>query len=159
MSRTPGSMPQRIKIVEIGDAREHGHGDRDGAVRPRAPIPKAERVFRRQARGFGKERQRGRSARQPVRSAIVAMPSVEQGCVAAELVDDEADDRRGVLGRERRLRSENLREYAAAIDVADERDRALGGAREAHVGDVALAQVDLRRAARAFDQHEIGARP
>ena len=31
-----------------------------------------------------------------------------------------------------------------------------GGAREAHVGDVVGAQVDLRRAARALDEHEVG---
>ena len=37
-------------------------------------------------------------------------------------------------------------------------DRAIGGAREAHVGDIALAQVDLRRAARALDEHDIGVR-
>ena len=35
-------------------------------------------------------------------------------------------------------------------------DRAAGGAGEAHVGDVALAQVDLGRAARALDEDEIG---
>ena len=34
----------------------------------------------------------------------------------------------------------------------------LGGAREAHIGDVALAQVDLGCAARALDEHEIGVR-
>src|ERR1700722_3114058 len=78
----------------------------------------------------------------------------EQVRVAAELVDDEADDGRGVLRRKRRLDAENLRENAAAIDVADQRDRTAGGAREAHVCDVALAEVDLGRAARAFDEHQ-----
>ena len=80
----------------------------------------------------------------------------EQVRVAAELVDDEADDGGGVLRRKRRFDAENLGEYAAAIDVADEHDWAAGGAGEAHIGDVALAQVDLGCAARAFDEHEIG---
>ena len=34
-------------------------------------------------------------------------------------------------------------------------DRRIGGAREAHVGDVSAAQIDLRRAAGALDEHEI----
>jgi hypothetical protein len=51
-----------------------------------------------------------------------------------------------------------LREYPAAIDVADEHDRAFRRARESHVGDVARAQIDLRCAARTFDQHQIGVR-
>ena len=82
----------------------------------------------------------------------------EQVRVAAELVDDEADDGRGVLSRKRGFDPENLGENAAAIDVADEHDRAVGGAGKAHIGDVALAQVDLGRAARAFDEHEISVR-
>ena len=95
-------------------------------------------------------------ARQPVRSAIVVIALFEQAGVAAELVDDEADDGRGVVRRERRFDAENLGENAAAIDVADQRDRAVRSAGEAHIGDVALAQVDLGCAARAFDEHEIG---
>ena len=84
--------------------------------------------------------------------------AVEQGRVAAELVDDEADDGRGVLRRERCFDAENLGEYAAAIDVADQHDGAVRGVGEAHIGDVALAQVELGCAARAFDEHEVGVR-
>ena len=80
----------------------------------------------------------------------------EQARVAAELVDDEAHDGRAILVRERGLRAENLGEHAAAVDVGDEDDRAAGGAGEAHVGDVAVAQIDLRRAAGAFDDDEVG---
>ena len=120
----------------------------------RFPRPNASSAGRRAASGKNGRRP---SARQPVPLGDGRHAVGEQAGVAAELVDDEADDGRRVLRRERRLHSENLREYAAAIDVADKRDRALRRAREAHVGDVALAQVDLRRAACAFDQHQIGA--
>ena len=41
-------------------------------------------------------------------------------------------------GVEHRLRAGDLRDDAAAVDVADQHDRAIGGAREPHVGDVAL---------------------
>ena len=40
-----------------------------------------------------------------------------------------------------------------------EHDGAVRGVGEAHIGDVALAQVDLGCAARAFDEHEVGVRP
>ena len=57
-----GLQPQRIEIVEIGDAREHRHGDASrGAVGARFAVAEAERVLRRQARGAAKERQRGRA--------------------------------------------------------------------------------------------------
>ena len=126
-----------------------------GAVRPRLLVAEAERVFRRQARRVGEERQEAEGA--PARMRFERHHAAEeQARVAAELVDDEADDGRGVLGRERRLDPENLGENAAAIDVADQRDRAVRSAREAHIGDVALAQVDLGCAARAFDEHEVG---
>ena len=125
------------------------------AFRPRLLVAEAERVLGRQARRLGEERQEAEGA--PARMRFERRHAAqEQVRVAAELVDDEADDHRGVVGRERDLRSENLGENAAAVDVADQRDRTIRGAREAHVGDVALAQVDLGRAARALDEHEIG---
>ena len=45
---------------------------------------------------------------------------------------------------------------AAAVDVADQQHRHARGRGEAHVGDVAGAQVDLGRAAGALDQDEVG---
>lgn len=62
-------------------------------------------------------------------------------------------------GGEQVQRTGEVREHAAAIDVCDEEHRngrrasGLGGLDEAHVRDVALAKVDLRRAARALDDH------
>ena len=57
------------------------------------------------------------------------------------------------------LRADEAGDHAAAVDVADQHDRHVGGAGEAHVGDVAGAQVDLGGRARAFDQHEVALRP
>ena len=48
-----GLHPQWVEIVEIGDAGEHRHGDRDVAFRARPQGGQAERVLRRQARRFG----------------------------------------------------------------------------------------------------------
>ena len=47
------------------------------------------------------------------------------------------------------------RDHAAAIDIADQHHRHIGGARESHVGDVVGPQVDFRSAAGALDEHDV----
>ena len=64
----------------------------------------------------------------------------------------------GIVGIDHGLDADHLRDHAAAIDVADENDRHVGAPRKAHIGDVVGAQIDLGRAAGAFDQHQIGLR-
>ena len=44
-------------------------------------------------------------------------------------------------------------EDAASIDICHQNHGAIDGFGEAHVGDVAVAQIDFRRTARAFDDH------
>ena len=83
-------------------------------------------------------------------------PFGEKTWITAKLVDEKADDHRCVLGRDHDLRSDDLRDDAAAIDVADQDHGRIGGAGEAHVGDVAATQIDLGRAAGALDEHQIG---
>ena len=56
------------------------------------------------------------------------------------------------------MRADEAGDDAAAVDVADEDDRGLGGAGEAHVGDVVGAEVGLGGAAGAFDEDEVGVR-
>jgi hypothetical protein len=75
--------------------------------------------------------------------------------IAAKLVDDEAADQRGVGGIDHRFGAHKACDHAAPVDVADQHHRHAGGACETHVGDVIRAQVDLRGAAGAFDQHEV----
>ena len=64
----------------------------------------------------------------------------------------------GIFGIDHGPDADHLRDHAAALDVADEHDRHIGAPRKTHIGDVVGAQVDLGRAAGAFDQHEIGFR-
>jgi hypothetical protein len=66
-------------------------------------------------------------------------------------------DHRRVGGGDHRARADDRRDHTATVDVADEDHGDVGGAREAHVGDVARAQVDFGRAARAFDDDEVAA--
>ena len=91
-----------------------------------------------------------------MRSATIAHAVVEQGRIAPEAVDDEAPDHRGVGFVEHRLRADEACDDAAPVDVADEHHRHVGRAGKAHIGDVAGAQVDLRRRARALDENEVG---
>ena len=79
----------------------------------------------------------------------------EQRNIAAHAVDDEAGDELRIFGVEHRLGADQARDHPAAIDVADHHHRHVGRAGEAHIGDVVLAQIDLRRAARAFDQDDV----
>ena len=77
------------------------------------------------------------SASQPVAAAIYRHRRRQTGVgVAAKLVDQEAADQRGVGGIEHRLGADQAGDHAAAVDVADQHHRHVGGARETHVGDV-----------------------
>ena len=55
-----------------------------------------------------------------------------------------------------RVGPDDLGDDAAAIDIADQHNGNVGSPGEAHIGDVATAQVDLGRTARALDQDEVG---
>ncbi len=52
-------------------------------------------------------------------------------------------------------RAAQMRNNAAPVDVGDQDHRAVDDFGKAHVGDVALAQIDLGRAAGAFDDYAL----
>jgi hypothetical protein len=81
---------------------------------------------------------------------------VEQGRIAVEIVDEKGANERCIGGVEDHECPDQRCDDAATMDVADEDDRNIGGARESHIGEIAVPQVDLGRGARAFDHHEIG---
>ena len=64
--------------------------------------------------------------------------AVEQGGIAAELIDDRAGESRPVGGIEQGPGANELGDHTAPVDVADQCHRKSGGAGEPHVGDVAL---------------------
>jgi hypothetical protein len=86
---------------------------------------------------------------QPVQSRF------EQADVAAEAVDDEAPYPRLFACRKQGQGADEMGEDAAAVDVGDQDHGHVGRFGEAHVGDVAVAQVDLGRAAGTFDQDAV----
>ena len=151
---------ERVEVVEVGDVRQDRHGDAQAAA------DRGRR--RRRGRGRARPRRAGGAAAskcgtrpsggQPVRAAIERHAVGEERGVAAEAVDDEAADQRGVGGVEDGAGADEAGDDAAAVDVADQHDGDVGGPGEAHVGDVAGAEVDLGRAAGALDEDEVGLR-
>jgi hypothetical protein len=83
---------------------------------------------------------------------------VEQRGIAAKLVDQEPADPPAVGVVQHRMRAHQRRDHMPAVDVAHQGHRHVGRMCEAHVGDVAHAQVRLRRTARTFHQHQVGLR-
>ena len=150
---------QRVEIVEIGDARQPRHRDLDRArSSARAIAVQRHRILRRQqvrASNHGTTpRLFSPVARFDRREAVL-----EQQRIAAELVDEIALDAAPPRPSGSSAMVPTMRgDDPAALDVADQQHRHVGRLGETHVGDVALAQVDLRRAAGAFDQHQVGLR-
>ena len=62
---------------------------------------------------------------------------------------------RPLLRLQQRHRAVELREHAAPVDVPDQQHRRIHQLCQAHVDDVVLLQVDLRRAARALDDDDV----
>ncbi len=84
---------------------------------------------------------------------------VQQRNIAAKLIDDHPLHPRPFVVAQQRQRAVNRRENAAAIDIRHQNHRALRHLRHAHIDDIAVAQVDFRRATRPFQhQHVILAR-
>ena len=136
-----------------------GRGTAIDERRPRAaPIARRGRATSsagRRARRRTTGRRRGTASRSAPRSTRSAVG--EEAGVAAELVDDEALMRAAVAPAQHRMGADEAGDDAAAVDVADEDDRNIGRLGKPHVGDVAGAQVDLGRAARALDEDDVGA--
>ena len=79
----------------------------------------------------------------------------EQGHIAAKLVDNETAHQCPLVRLQQLHRSDERRQDTAPVNVANQQDRRLGIASDAHVHDVAFPQVDLGRAARALDHDNV----
>ena len=151
-----GFCGQGIKVIKIGDAWKDGNSDSDFRVASvsRCAI-EAERIFGRQEIRIGKKRDE--AERRPTgcpRDGIE--PGIEQPGIAAEFIDHEAGDHRRIRRVQHRFRPNQAGDDTAALDIGNDDDRNVGCTGKPHVGDVVAAEVDLRGAARAFDQHKVG---
>ena len=121
-SRTSGSIFSGIEIVEIADARQQRDGDDRLAARriSRCASAMASSAGRRAACG----EKRDQAQRRPagfLRDQVHAIR--EKAGVATKLVDEKAAHHVGVGRIEHRMRADEARDDAAAIDVADQHHR------------------------------------
>ena len=148
----PRVQAQRVKIGVVADAGEHRGDDLQGVplrfhVRVRGNTVLCVQVEAVQVRQHPQHRF-SRPLFQPCQARL------QQGDVAAELVDDKPGNPLPLALAEQVQRPDQVGEHAAPVDIGDEDDRAVGLLGETHVGDIPVAQVYLRRTAGAF-RHNI----
>ena len=133
----------------VADARQHRHHD----VEVAALLLALHRVFgvQHQAVQHGQHRQHRLAGFgfQPVQ------PVLQQADVAAELVDHKAHHAGAFAVAQAVQRAHQVGKHAALVDVGHQDHRAVHRFGKAHIGDVAVAQVDLGRAAGAFHHHHV----
>src|SRR6516165_10470621 len=161
---------QRVEIVEIGDVRQERDRNADATspltllLHGSLPLPACrERVrVRGQREGvFGWEsHRRGKIRHHPETTQSGALAeradaALEQADVAAELVDNVTGEQRPFALGQQLVGADQLSDDTTALNVPDQHDRDASGFGEPHIGDIAVAQIDLGRAASSFDQHEV----
>ena len=121
----------------------------------RPALLQRERIFRRQQARIREVRDQAERL-PPGRLRDALHSRGKQRGIAAKFVDDEAANQRRILRRQHGFGADEAGDDAAAVDIADQDDRHIRGARKSHIGDVVCPQIDFRGAAGAFDEHEIG---
>ena len=117
---TPGSSRSGSKSSKLAILRQDRHGDHDlRAGLPPSLVRQAERVLGRQPMRVRRRTAPGRAPASRCARAIVRHAVGEQRRIAAEAVDDEAHDHRRIGRIDHRLRADEARDHAAAVDVAD----------------------------------------
>ena len=91
----------------------------------------------------------------PVSVCSIAGPGASSAASPRNLLSTKPRTSDAVLRGQQLERAEEVREGAAAIDVADDQRRRRRGFRHAHVDDVGRLQIDLRGGTRALDHHEV----
>ena len=148
---------ERLEVIEVREPRQPHDRDLDrvggSVVRAARERVEVERVLR-SYQPLLEPRHDTQHGHAGTRDELVE-PRGEDRALAPELVHDQAAHAHAVGGVEERECPHERREDPAPVDVADEQHASLGEPRDAHVDDVVVAQVDLRRAPRALDQHEL----
>jgi len=143
---------QRIKIIEIGNARESKAGDRDAF----APWGRGnvQRILGRQEMRLRKPRHHAKSAPASVRrNQPIAI--VEKPRIAAKFVDEKPSHHLGIGWVKNCFGPDNLSNHASPVNVTGQNHRHIGGPGKSHVSNVARPQVHLCRAACALDDDKV----
>ena len=145
---------QRVEIGKIGDVRHLNHGNLNIAPVGAQIFPFLQRdavlIFKIdvQPRHDAEHRDAGERF-------YLLDPGIQQRHVAAKFINNHALDPRALAIVQQRERAVDRGEYAAAIDIRHEDHRALGHLGHAHIDDVAIAQIDLRRTSCPFQHQHI----
>ena len=143
---------ERREIREITDARQADHRDVEATLRLSLLERRRERilVLQRdiQIRHHAEHRLAGPRLE-------YVKPRIEDRLVAAKLVDDESPDACPLLRLQQLDRPEQLRKYTAAIDVTHQQHRRIRDRRHAHIDEVVLPEIHLRRTPRALDHDDV----
>ena len=144
---------QRIEIVEVADPRQHRHGNKNGTAF-QSGLVQHDSVFCGQPRGTLQPWHDAEAA--PAATVFDEAHAIcKKGLITPKAIDDEACDHLGIICLDDGSGAHKRCDDPATIDIADQHYGNVGSAREAHIGDVALAQVHLGRAPRALDYDEV----
>ena len=91
--------------------------------------------------------------RHPGQRLDLLYPGAQERHIAAEFIDDHPFHPRPLLRLQQRQRAVNRGKHPAAVDIGHQDHRALRHLGHAHIDDIAVAQVNLRRTAGPF-QHQ-----
>ena len=144
---------QRLEIREIGDMAQlhHRHVDISRSALPAETLRNAVLIFQFHVHP-------GHHAEHGNMNPFLQhpQPRLQDFHIPAELVDDDALDPSPFLFRQQHHRAQQGSEHAAQVDIPHQDYRSVGSLCHAHVDDVAFPQVNLRRAAGAFDHDAVG---
>ena len=147
----PRLQLQRVKVIEIRDARELQTDDLAG---PRTTPLNVERILGRQIR---RPREIGHHAKPRPTAARrdQLIPIVKETRIAAKFIDEKAPNHRCILRIKHQLGPEDLRNHPAPVNVPHQHHRHIRRAGKAHIGNIPRPQIDLGRAAGSLDNHQI----
>ena len=80
---------------------------------------------------------------------------VKERRISAKFIDQKSADHGGVFVRENGLRAHQLGDHTTPVDISAKDNGHVGCTCKPHIGNVAGAQIDLGRAAGAFDDNQI----
>ena len=141
-----------VEVRKVGNPGQTHHGDVQKSLLPRRGKPGGEGILVVQVHLDMGHHAHHRDVREVFEHLHAG---IQDGLVAPEVVDDESLHHSSlVLVQERHGAVEACKD-AAPVDVGAQKHRRLGQLRHAHVHNVVGFEIDLRRAARALQDHDL----
>lgn len=140
----------RLELIEVGRGRVGNHGH-PGSARSRTLRWRSAVLI-----GQGVAEHRHHPGDGDAGQLLQELRSGgEQPGITTESVEDERTDPRPIVGLEQRPRPIEMRESAAAINVADEQYSSIGSTSHRHVRQVRIEEIDLGGTACPLDDDQV----